>query len=197
MKYLGILPKSLPKKYQKDFQIGKVSFRWVPLASDLSEWLLKELEDLKSFYFDKGSDGQKKYKKKGKSLLIMNALHHNVARKAILEYLKAFQQLTRQLKLIFDDSNNHDMENIRILYLSTVPRMYRGPVYFMEALSKIAIEAMGSIGIETFDLFSMLHSVNDTTADGIHFLSVNPSTGTVSGEFGPGVADAMINYICS
>ena len=99
--------------------------------------------------------------------------------------------------MLDDDKHNN---NIRIIYLSTVPdaaKEDRGPIYLTKALSKIALKAMSDLGIETLDLMPMLYSVNERTVDYIHYLKVEPPTGKVHGEFGPRVADAIINYICS
>ena len=96
-----------------------------------------------------------------------------------------------------DDGDDDDdtSKNIRIIYLSTVPPPKQ--IYFTKALSKITLRMMHSVGVEAFDLMPMLHSVYDKTVDGTHYMTVTPSTGKVHGEFGPGVADAIINYICS
>ena len=202
LKHLGILPKNLPEVYHGNFQAGTVDFRWVPLGDDLRRWLLRRLEDLKSSHKNKRSDRRKRHRRKGQTLLIMNALAHNVAQKTIVDYLKAFLRLTKQLKqMLYDnDDDVYDNKNLRLIYISTVANPaggQRGPIYFTKALSKISLRIMRSIGLETFDLTSMLHSVNEKSVDGLHFMQVAPSTGTVRGKFGPAVADAIINYICS
>ena len=200
LKYLGILPKNLPEVYHNNFHSGTVDFRWVPLGDDLRRWLLKKLEDLNSSDDKNQNGGRKRHKRARQSLLIMNALTHNVGGKTILKYLKAFQRLIKELKQMLDDNDNNVSKNVRILYISTVPNPaagQRGPIYFTEALSRMTLAIMGSLGVETLDLTSMLHSVNDKSVDGLHFMKVTPSTGKVRGEFGSAVADAIINYICS
>ena len=127
----------------------------------------------------------------------MNALTHDLGGKKIANYLKAFQQLTKALKQMLDDN---DLKNVWIIYISTVPNPaagQRGPIYFTKALSKMTLVTMRSLGVETLDLTSMLHSVNDKSVDGLHFMKVTPSTGIVRGEFESAVADTIINYICS
>ena len=95
MKYLAILPKHIDENYHGNFHAGKVGFYWGPLSQDLRQWLPKKLDDLN--------------KTKRQSLLIINVQHHNVARKMIVEYLKAFQGLTRQLKhKLGNDNDEHD-----------------------------------------------------------------------------------------
>ena len=199
LKYLNILPKNLPEVYHGNFHSGTVDFHWVPMGDDLRRWLLKKLEDLKFIDHKNQNKGRKRHKRTRPSLLIMDALAHNVARKTIVEYLKAFQRLIKHLKQMLDD-NDKVLKNVRIIYVSTVPNPaagQRGPIYFTKALSKMTLVTMHSLGVETLDLTSMLHSVNDKSVDGLHFMKVAPSTGIVRGEFGSAVADAIINYICS
>ena len=118
LKHLGILPKNLPEVYHGNFQAGIVDFRWVPLGDDLRRWLLGRLEDLKSSHKKKRSDRGKRHRK-GQTLLIMNALAHNMARKTIVDYLKAFLRLTKQLKQMLDDNDNdddvYDNKNLRLV----------------------------------------------------------------------------------
>ena len=99
-----------------------------------------------------------------------------------------------------DDDGDDNSKNIRLIYLSTVPFHHgfeRGPIYFTKALSKMTLGMMHSAGVETLDLMPMLHSVYDKSVDGTHYMTVTPYTGKVQGEFGPKVADTIINYICS
>ena len=56
---------------------------------------------------------------------------------------------------------------------------------------------MGTKGVETLDINTMLQSVNNWTVDRAHYLSINPQSQTMTGEFGPSTADKIIGKICS
>ena len=56
---------------------------------------------------------------------------------------------------------------------------------------------MRSKGIETLDMNTVLHSVNNYDVQWAHYLTINLPTGNMRGQFGPGAVDFLINTICS
>ena len=61
----------------------------------------------------------------------------------------------------------------------------------------VVLDKMRTIGVETLDINTMLHSVYNFNAENGHYLTVDPGKKQiVKGEFGSVVADRIINKIC-
>ena len=140
----------------------------------------------------KSKDLPEKYRNQTKPLVIINTMYWHVNRREVVDYIVGVEMLSKIMKTVVEE------KKIRIIYLSSVTSPHWDvKTYILRALNMFMLKKMRTIGVESVDISIMLHTVNDFTLDGTHYLSVDPRTQKIMGKFGPGVADAIIHYICS
>ena len=193
LKQMGMLSKKLPKHNKEVQRIGKFTFQW----GNFVDLLITKFKDEFKRVNNTIQNHDAKNKTKSKTLFIMNSLHWGAQHRNIAEYIKGIHGLAD----ILNKTKKEDPE-VQLLFLSGVafPNSYNNPKingYLKRSLNKIVRHIMRSNGIETLDLNTLLFSVNDFYVDVVHYLCIIPATGVMTGQFGPGVADLIINTICS
>ena len=189
---MGILSKKLSRRSPAVQRVEKFTFQWGNFVDVLISKFQDELNRISKIIVHGNRN-----KTKSKALFIMNSLHWGAERRNIAQYLRGIQHLAD----ILNKTKKEDPE-VQLLFLSGValPNRFTNTKingYLLRALNQVASHIMRRKGIETIDMNTVLHSVNNYDVQWAHYLTINPPTGNMRGQFGPGAADFLINTICS
>ena len=182
------LPTFLPLQLRGAFDVENISFRWGNYIEVLIRQFKKELKRVYSRV-----KKTKARQKNGKVLFIINCMSWDMLmRKDIFRYFAGINKLVELLK----ETIKKDF--IRIIWISGVANKYNIINGNFRTVNQVVLKKMESIGVEVLDVNTMLHSVNQYTRDGAHYLIIKPADQeTIYGQFGPGVADRIVDQMCS
>ena len=182
------LPTSRPDPLHGPFDVENISFRW----GNYIEVLIKKFQqELKEVY--NRVKKTKARQRNGKTLFIVNCMSWDVLfRKDIFRYFAGINKLVEILK----ETIKKDF--LRVIWISGVANKDNIINSHFRTVNQVVLRKMESIGIEVLDVNTMLYSVNQYTRDGAHYLIIKPADqGKIYGQFGLGVADRIVDQICS
>ena len=136
--------------------------------------------------------------KEGKPLFFLNSMAWNLM---FRENTAGYFLWINKLVDLLQETVQRDL--VRVIWISGLAtdnrrRDQKASGYLFRAVNQIVLKKMESIGVETLDVNTMLYSVNEYPVDFVHYLQIHPEhQDKIKGLFGPGVADRIVEQICS